>query len=225
MFDKSQSIGRQIGAAQEHWLYQQASQCAPTVHKNVRLETPVDGVTKEADVVVGPLDNPDIVIESKYLRRSKQARERAYQLVTAADLFQEMYDTTVVAVLTGEFTSSAVQLCEWGLDSVYVVDFDTVQRGLLSVGVDVDWDNDSESRDDTLQTMHEQTEAQSLETLGEAIFEHTNVDDRLVQTHVVPDCPHCNTPMAYAQGIDYYCTNDLCDPHSNPFKNPAAYLE
>lgn len=184
MFDKSQSIGRQIGAAQEYWLYHQAAQCAETVHKNVRLDTPVDGVTKEADVVVGPLDNPDLIIESKYLRRSKQARERAYQLVTAADLFQAMYDATVVAVLTGEFTSSAVQLCEWGLDDVYVVDFDTVQRGLLSVGVDVDWDNDSADRSAVVQSVHEQTDAHSQEMLGEALFQHTDIDTRLTETHI-----------------------------------------
>lgn len=109
--------GMSTGNNQERLVYEAVKGAGYDAERGVRVPTVVDGIEKEADVIVGEKQSPRVIIESKYIRRSKHAREKIYQLVAASKMWKDEHDVRVIAILSGNFTQNSLDIADWGVDN------------------------------------------------------------------------------------------------------------
>jgi len=186
--DYGRSIGQLVGKIQERRLVELLEEEGFYPSQGVRLETPVedgDGnkMTQETDLLVGTKSDPALGIESKYLSRTKQAREKVYQMVCMANMVQERYeDMCNYAVLTGNFSDGAINVAEWGLDRVYYLPMPQMKQNLAQVDIAVEWDNDDPNRDQILKETWENyysLMAKNEDKLLDIIFEGSSIESDL----------------------------------------------
>jgi len=182
------SIGQLVGKIQERRLVELLEEEGFHPSQGVRLETPVrdgndDRMTQETDLLVGTKSDPALGIESKYLSRTKQAREKVYQMVCMANMVKERYsDMKNYAVLTGNFSDGAINVAEWGLDRVYYLPMPQMKTNLAQVDIAVEWDNDDPNIDQILKETWENyytLMSKDEDRLLDVIFEGSNIETNL----------------------------------------------
>ncbi|MCD6592585.1 hypothetical protein J7L00_00655 [Candidatus Bathyarchaeota archaeon] len=139
------------------------------------------GIEHEIDFVIGTKTNPLILIDSKYIKYTKHAREKVNEIFMKLTSIKESYLSVnmLIAVLAGSFTNDALKTLETRGVHVFHIPFKRVAMNLRRFGVIIDWpESDTSTPEATWKRLVSMSESEKDE-LGDAFFDGTNIPQAL----------------------------------------------
>lgn len=139
------------------------------------------GVEHEIDFVIGTKERPLILIDSKYIKYTKHAREKANEILMKLTSVSETHPSVnmLIAVLAGSFTPDAIKTLRGRGIYVFHIPFGRVAMNLRRFGIVVDWPEwDKETPKRTWERLVSMTEAEKDE-VGARFFDGTNIPQKL----------------------------------------------
>ena len=135
----------------------------------------------EIDYVIGTRETPIILLETRWLKYTKHARENAGHIASFLNGVRDSHKTVqeCVAVLAGSWTRDSLRVLENTNVKVFHFPFDIVSRNLARYDIVIDWaEDDKETSMHTWRKLNSLSE-KKIDSLADAIFEGTDIVERL----------------------------------------------
>jgi hypothetical protein len=178
--DHGRAVGQYIGLLMERRLEKLLSPYKPLAHMRWSNS---HGVSHEIDFVIGTLQRPVILIDSKYIKYQKHAREKANEIANMLLSIRNNFPSVrlLVAVLAGNFTEGSKRiLINQGIH-VFHITFDTLAHNMRRHGIVIDWAEDDKLTPKRTWEVLNKLSEEELNRISDEFFNDTDIPDSLIR--------------------------------------------
>lgn len=137
----------------------------------------------EIDFVIGTKEKPIILIDSKYIKYQKHAREKANEIASMLISIRDAHPSVklCIAVLAGNFTPGSKRILTDRGIHIFHITFETLTSNLRRYGLIIDWaEKDRLTAEKTWEIYHNLSEDE-LNQVADDFFDGTNISEALNQ--------------------------------------------
>ena len=176
--DYGRAVGQLIG---KNLMQNRALQrIIPPYFKKDRKLPDAYGILHEIDFVDDEQE-PTILIDSKYIKGQRHAREKANEILTKLTLISEAHPSVklLIAVLAGAFTDDSKRtLSDRGIHVLHIP-LKILARNLRKYGLIIDWANKDRRTPRETWERYVSMSDEELDKIAEHFFDGTNIPDKL----------------------------------------------
>jgi len=177
--DFGRAVGQYIGLLMERHLRKILADYEPL--ERMRW---VDsyGLEHEIDFVIGTKKKPLVLIDSKYIKYQKHAREKANEIASMLVSIRDAHHSVklCVAVLGGNFTLGSKRILkDRGID-IFHIDFETLANNLRRYRLIIDWAEDDKLTAQQTWEIYSTLSEEEVDQVADDLFNGTSIPEDLV---------------------------------------------
>lgn len=139
------------------------------------------GLTHEIDYVIGTRRKPIVLIDSKYIKYQKHAREKANEIASMLISVKNAHSSVklLIAILAGNFTPGSKRILSDRDIQVLHIPFETLAYNMRRHGLIIDWaEDDKMTAEKTWETYNKLSE-EEVDRVANDFFDGTSIPKRL----------------------------------------------
>jgi len=178
--DFGRAVGQYIGLLMERALGRLLAPFKPLERQrwadSHRLE-------HEIDFVIGTRKQPLIILDSKYIKGQRHAREKANEIVNMLLAIQESNKSVKlsIAVIAGNFTSGSIRILEDRGIKVFHIPLDVLAGNMRKKGLIIDWADEDRTTSKNTWQVYKNLSEKDLDKIADSFFDNTDIPKSLVK--------------------------------------------
>jgi len=176
--DFGRAVGQLIGLLMEKRLRKLLAEYKPL--ERVRWVNSY-GLEHEIDFVIGTKEKPIVLIDSKYIKYQKHAREKANEIASMLISIKDAHPSVrlLIAVLAGNFTPGSKRILTDRGIHIFHISFETLASNLRRYRLKIDWvEDDRLTAEKTWEVYNGLSEAE-LSQIADGFFDGINIPEAL----------------------------------------------
>ncbi|MFB0501007.1 MAG: hypothetical protein ACETVP_00895 [Candidatus Bathyarchaeia archaeon] len=139
------------------------------------------GLTHEIDYVVGTRRKPIVLIDSKYIKYQKHAREKANEIASMLISVKNAHPSVklLIAILAGNFTHGSKRILSDRDIQVLHIPFEILAHNMRKHELIIDWTEDDKMTAEKTWEIYDKLSEEEVDRVANDFFDATNIPERL----------------------------------------------